>query len=138
MASGRCIYHSGNYQAVNNYYKLPDEVLEVTDYILSDDTDYKKLMLPCELVSYIRQINASIELYYGRKSNENYDNLEILQNLNNGEVEMVATMCKENHCNYIIFANTTVLNGNMENYGYELLAQTEHYDIYVLKEEIQG
>lgn len=135
IVSGKCVYHPDYYSKVKNYYKVPDEAIQVTDYILADNTEVKKVMLPVDLVPCIRQINAKIQLYYGRKSNENYNNVEIVQQLNNGNVEYVATTCKKDNYNYIIFNRSTPLNGNMNDYGYKILAQTENYDIYVLQND---
>ncbi len=134
ILSGKCVYRSENYALVHNSYKLPDEVVEIVRLISEDEKQVKKVMLPETLVSYIRQIDASIELYYGRKSTENYDDIAILQDLKNGEVEKVASTCKKAHCNYIIFSQYTPLKGNMEEFGYALYAQTQNYVIYVLQE----
>lgn len=136
MISGKFIYSEENYKKVDNAYKLPDEAVHVAYILENDEKKYKKVMLPTELVPYIRQINGNINLMYARNP-QGYENNELIQEFENGNLEYVVTKCRSEYCNYIIFNKATQLNSNMSDYGFNLLAQTENYDIYVLSEDLE-
>ena len=140
IISGRCVYNTENFQKATNWYKLPEETKNVADYIINDNFENKKVICPQELVPYLRQIDARIHLYYGRRTTSQYDDIRLLGFLKNGDLENLTAMCKNKkiQCNYIIFKRDTLLNGNMSNYGYKLFAQTENYDLYKLNDENFG
>ncbi len=134
ISSGKLVYNKDNFKFTNNLYKLPDEAKTIAYLIVQDDTDYKKVMLPETLVSYIRQISPEIELKYGRQP-INYDGNILLRELKTGNVEYVTQKCKETNCNYIIFSRDVSLSISPKYFGYEIFAQTENYDIYKLIKE---
>ncbi len=133
MISGKFIYYKGNYFKLGNFYKLPDDDVYATHIIGADEAEYKKAIVPEGLVAHVRQIDATINLAFPRdpegKSNP------ILNELNAGNVEGITKIAKENKCNYIVFKKATVLMGEMEEYGFEKLGETQNYAIYKLSKE---
>ena len=129
IVSGKLVYTKQNYIKVNNLYKIPNEAFEVTKIISEDNEETKKVMLPTTLVAYIRQIDSNIELMYSRQPST-YANIEILKELEQGNVEALTKQCKNKNCNYIIFNKATILNGNMEENDYKLFSQTENSAFY--------
>ena len=145
---GNSIFNQHTTVEVNNYYKLPDEVVEIA-FIISGDTENerKKAIVPYGMSSQIRQVCADIELYYSRlvynskdengnsfpHDTDDASNYPPVKNLNDGNVEYIAKLCKESNTNYVVFPKTTNLTYKMENYNFELYNQTKNYDIYRLK-----
>jgi len=143
---GKFIFNEWNTVKVGNLYKLPDESVEVAWIIGSDkETLYKKAIVPYEMSSHIRQIDASIELYYSRliskakDANGNIISIDTdippddyypVHMLNSGNVEYITEICKESNTNYIVFAKDVELDDDIENYGYRLYAETFNYSIY--------
>lgn len=147
MFFGNSIFNQYTTVKVNNYYKLPDEVVQIA-YMISGDTETekKKAIVPYGMSSQIRQVCADIEMYYSRivssSKDENGNNLPHdtddastylpVKNLNEGNVEYIVNICKQSNTNYVVFPKTTILSDEMENYNFELYNQTENYNIYRL------
>ena len=142
---GNCIFNTTSTIKVGNYYKLPDESVEVA-YIISADkeTDYKKAIVPYGMSSHIRQISPDIQLCFSRvisnPKDENGNDLphdtddpsfyEPVVNHNNGNVEYITKLCIESGINYVVFPKTTKLSHEMEDYGFERYEETREYIIY--------
>lgn len=145
---GNSIFNEYTVQDFSNFYKLPDETVEIA-YIISGDeeTDYKKAIVPYGMSSKIRQICANIQLVYSRIVYNNKDengnaspvdsddpsNYEPVQRLNSGDVKYIVNLCKKRNVNYVVFDKNTQLSDNMENFGYKLYAETQSYHIYRLE-----
>ncbi|MEG2625945.1 MAG: hypothetical protein RR956_06695 [Christensenella sp.] len=66
--TGKFMFVPDNYQVSDNLYKLPKEVIPLTEIIKNNDTDGDILaVFPPELVCYIRQYDANVNLLYGRE-----------------------------------------------------------------------
>lgn len=122
-----------------NSYKLPDESVLVAQLIGIDEEENKKVLVPGELTPYIRQIDASIELLYGRRPDTAYWNNPLATELDNGNVEYIAKVLEEKNCQYVVFKRATVMREPIQNYGFEMINETENYVIYkkVAEEKIQ-
>lgn len=129
ILSGKFIYTEENYIEVNNLYKVPDEALEVANIIMQDNTETKKVMPCTSLIAYLRQVYPEIELMYAREP-KSYENVTIVVQQEKGNIQYVTNVCKKENCNYIIFHKAMAMNGNMEDYGYDLFAETANYRIY--------
>lgn len=134
--SGTFVYSSTTFEKVNNWYKIPDEYIQVTQILGEIPLENKKAVTSTNMVGYIRQIDASIELAYGRRPYEDYQIYEIVNTYQKGDVENLTNLCKEQNTNIIVYDNSILLTISPSYYGYNLYAQTEHYDIYVLTEEL--
>lgn len=145
MASGNCAfkyfkvsevkkfdYLNYNFAKVNNLYKIPDEALEVSIIISEHNLQNKKVMAPEELVPYIRQYDAKVKLVYGRDPWGYSENWR-LDMLNKGKITQLIPGIDMLDCNYIVFRKETKFDDDISKYGYELLGETEKYDIYVKK-----
>ena len=133
IISGKYIYTNSNYNKVGNLYRLPDENVLVAQLIGADEKENKKALVPETLVAHIRQIDATIELAYRRDPKGGYEDNQMVQALNSGNVEWVDIIAKTNNCNYVVFKKAVVLTDKMENYGYVKLNETENYAIYKTK-----
>lgn len=142
IASGSCVYKyfdiskvkefdylNYNFAKVNNLYKIPDEAFEISKIISEHDSENKKVMAPEEIVPYIRQYDACIHLVYGRNP-WGYEDNENLKMLYAGNIKDLIPKLDELNSNYIIFRKETELNDDISKYSYELIDETENYNIY--------
>ncbi|MBQ7410841.1 MAG: hypothetical protein IJW20_05630 [Clostridia bacterium] len=134
MISGKFIYTEANYQKVGNLYKVPDESILVTQLISADNEEYKKAIVPENLVAYIRQIDSSIELAYKREPT-GYENHPIVTPLRLGDTEWIANAAKDNNCNYIVVDKNIPLSLDFSYFGFNALAETPKYVIYKIVDE---
>lgn len=134
---GNFIYTNQTFDKVNNWHKLPDESIQVTQMIAKIPLDNKKAMVSTDLVGYIRQFDASIKLAYPRRPYADYQMYPIVKYYNAGDVKNLVSQCQQNDINIIVYDNSIPLTISPSHYGYDLYAQTEHYDIYALSKEIK-
>lgn len=135
ILSGKCVFREENYQLAPNWYKLPQEALDVTMIIKADECDNKWALMPPTLVPYVRQYDASIFMRVMRMT-EGYDSEPIVLKMEQGDVKAVVDDCKENGVNYVVFKRETILSELMENYNFNVLGRTENYIIYKYQDEV--
>lgn len=121
---------NGTFSEFGNLYKVPDESVLIAQLISLDEEENKKVLVPGELTPYIRQIDASIELLYGRRPDTDYWNNPLATELDNGNVEYIVRILEENDCKYVVFKRATVMREPIENYGFKMINETENYVIY--------
>lgn len=135
--SGKLVYTKWTFEKVNNWYKISDETVEVVKILQTIPMEDKKVMPPTNMVGYIRQIDASIKIVYEREPHEVYD-IPVVKYYNSGDVENLTNFCKNKNTNIIIYNNAIELTISPTYFGYELYAQTQNYDIYVLTENLSS
>ncbi|MGN1299259.1 MAG: hypothetical protein ACI4UE_04685 [Candidatus Scatovivens sp.] len=144
---GTCIFNEYSTTKVSNYYKLPDETVQIA-YMISGDkeTEHKKAIVPYGMSSQIRQVCGNIKLYYSRivtnpkdengnslpHDTDDASNYEPVQKLNSGDAKYIANLCKNSNTNYVVFSKSTTLAEKIEEYGFEQYGETENYVIYRL------
>lgn len=137
---GKSVINRGTYTVAENDYQLPQEVIEVSDIILEDSGGYCMVIVPDELVCYIRQYTSNIRLAYGRNIwgfiNTPVDwQIELHSLMNAEEIDYQAlweAACHQN-VRYIVFnEEQRELPENMEEYGYTLVGTTAPYRVYAL------
>lgn len=127
----------GTFVEFGNLYKLPDESVLVAQLIGIDEEENKKALVPGELTPYIRQIDSSIELLYGREPDTAYWNNPFATELDNGNVEYIAQVLDSKNCQYVVFKRATVMREPIQNYGFEMINETENYVIYKKVAEVK-
>lgn len=138
ILGGRMIYRSDNFTKSTNPYKLPQEAIDICEMV-APDGGVTKMVVPETIVSYIRQYNPNIELYYGRNMGKDYQRgrkFKVLLQLNSQDpdYEYIAKYTKKNNCVFVVFENTTNNLESMEEYGYQLFGSTTNYTIFKLNE----
>lgn len=136
MISGKFIFTEENYQKVDNWYKVPDESVAVTQIISQDKEEYKKAIVPETLVAYIRQIDSSIELAYKREA-ESYWNHPIVSALALGDTEKISNLAVKHKCNYIVVKKDKFLTLDFGYFGFNLFGETDEYSVYKYIGEIK-
>lgn len=136
ICSGRLIYTSENFQLAENVYKIPDNVLEVSECLEPGNA----VLAPVDIMVWLRTYNADLYMPIGRQSyyfegNEEKNLLiDSLSNFNVTDVEYIATGAMEYGCKYIVLENNRQMVGDWETYGYYLADQTDEFLIYERKQ----
>ena len=117
----------------HNEYKVPDEMLDVVEYISSLNLEYKKLAGTEEFSVYTRAINGTILLSEGRFDLWGANPKSIINLIYNYDFEGIREYCTLKKAN--LFVNYKVLeyNENLENiekYGFSKLYENEKYILY--------
>lgn len=132
VLSGKLIYNSNNFQLAENPYKIPQEVIEVSEYIEPGNA----VLAPLDVMIWLRTYDADIYLPIGRQSyffEGNEEKNSLIQSLSDPavtDVEYIASNAMRYGCRYIVIENNREMDGQWEDFGYELVGQTERYIIY--------
>lgn len=133
--SGKFMYVDETFVPVSNWYKLPDEYVQITQMLSDVPIQDKKAMTSTDMIGYIRQLDASIKLAYSRVIYEEYEKrYPIVKYYNQGDVKNLVEICQQQNINIIIYDKNISLSQPLSDYGYHLYNQTENYDIYTLGE----
>lgn len=142
LLSGKCVYADGTIEKSYNPEKLPKQVIEVCDTLtedaLNNGIETRRVVVPTELLSYVRQYDATILMPYGRnaikeegltETREEIYEIMKLDDKKKMDFETLAEDLKKEGCNYLVL-NKKVATPKLDNYGYYQVAQTESYIIY--------
>lgn len=133
LVGGHCVYKSPQFSKAQNVYQIPDAVVHICDAIQVPGREVMAVF-PHELVQYVRQYTAFVKMPYG------YDALVERWNLGDeleeemrkeiSSAERLATLAREDSCHFIIINQGHVLDGVLADYEYDLILQTDGYDVY--------
>ena len=140
ILSGRWMYGGDTVTMAQNAEKLPEQVEDVCDAIsadaLNNQISTKKVVVPAHLLSYIRQYDATIEMPYGRNGikNDGYFPEELqkivdLMDADKPDYFLLSGYLKRENCNYLVLGADKKA-GELVDYGYFPVAQTQDYVIY--------
>lgn len=139
MLSGSLVYTKSNFQIPDNYFKIPDAAIEISEIVQEDrektgealDT---KLAAPHSLASTIRQYDASISMVYGRRPEdtgiENIIDLADQLNYWGPDMDMIVEIILEYNCKYIVLNENQVPTSTPEESGFTELGHAQHYIVY--------
>ncbi len=140
VITGTCVYANGNYESFQNYYKVPDKVINVCN-IINDDANtnqitYKRAACMNELVPYVRQYDATIQLSYGRNALRHEPLSVTAQNLfdsintENKDWTLIAENLRADRCNYFVCYEDDAVAGQLSELGFALIGNTDGYNIF--------
>lgn len=138
---GNYMFTEDSYNKMTNLYKVPDDVIEICDFIEEDIkvTDSKleesRIVVPTKYSSYIYQYNGNIKILYGRYSGHSpyYSIAESMRHLIEApelDVKAICLGARESNCMYIVVDANKPKKGKFIKYDYEKLIETEDYVIY--------
>ena len=145
MLSGKLVYANGEIERSSNLEKIPSESIEVCNALSRDAIQNglkkKRVVVPSELLPYVRQYDATIEMPYGRnaikqeKLSENCDNIYGIMCKKKAEdmdLLHLTGLLKTEDCNYLVMKLDVAVDvgTELEQYGYVQTAATENYVIY--------
>jgi hypothetical protein len=137
IISGDFVYNSTNFQKVNNYYKVDDDLLDIVNYVSNDDSEYKTLAGPADFEVFTRQIDGTIKLAASRvwtEAKENDASTQIVYYINTVNYSKIYNYCIGKNVNYIVIENSNIKeNDNLTNYHFEQIHNNEKYTLYKLQ-----
>jgi len=134
--SGTYVYASQHISKAENLYHLPQETIEICDMIKPEgDEERVWALVPAEQVHFIRQYTTEIQMPFGRENlvvtwGGVHHPLYALLQEEVIPVDELSELSIEYFCNYIVLLKTMEVEGDMEEYGIELIGETENYLVY--------
>ena len=117
----------------------------MSDVVMGGLRDWKEtIIVPNELLCYIRQYSSSVGLLYGRNAEGFITNIEpdearVFEEMSKEEpdVGLITEVARARNCRYIVF-NTSFhrISEDITRYGYERLTEVE--DDYVIYRRIES
>lgn len=131
---GRCVYESQYITKAENIYHIPDTVIKICDLIKPGDSDVRvTAAAPSELIHFVRQYDASINLAYGREMlgwdyyNAVYEAMEKPEVV---EMDTLLEATRAEYCQYLVLAKGRQTDREPEECGLTLLREIDGYRVY--------
>lgn len=136
--SGTFVFAEQKYEEAANAYKLPKEVPAVCDIVHDDGQDLEKVkvIVPNQLLCYIRQYDASLYMPYGRNAlrgdNMSENALALLNQMNVDEPHYtyLDSLLKEEGCTHIVWRGGEEYDASFQAVGYRFINSVGEYRIY--------
>ena len=134
VLSGSYMYNSEDaerFVKVNNYYKVPDKILDIIEHVSKDNEKYKKLAGNEYFLVYTRQIDGNIILSEGRRTDGKYPGYSIVSLLGNSDLKTICDYCVNTKSNYLV-VNKDVEFPNEYILGYDIkkMYKNDEYSLY--------
>lgn len=143
VLTGRREFSAETYSEKENAYEIPQAAIEISDIVMGQLWDWKEsIIVPNELMCYIRQYTCAVTPLYGRNAEGFITNIEpaeasVFAEMSREEpdVELITDVAKEKGCRFIVF-NTSFhrIPEDLTGYGYEQIDVVE--DVYVIYRQI--
>lgn len=136
MLGGKYVYASQYMSKAENYYHLPQEVIDICNLIAPEEGEERIwAVFPTDLVYFVRQYDTNIQLLYGREMVEpKWQYAEPVHTIMNHptmiEIEELLELTRERNCTYIVLPNNKSVSEEPEKYGLELLDIVHGYPVY--------
>ena len=136
MLSGKYVYASQYMSRAENYYHLPQKVIDICNLIAPEEGEERIwAVFPTDLVYFVRQYNTDIQLLYGREMVEpKWQYAEPVHTVMNHpaaiDIEELLKLTRERYCTYIVLPNNKRVIGTPEEFGLELLDTIDGYPVY--------
>ena len=137
IISGTYVYNSQYITKAENPYHLPQETVDICEMIMPEEGEERVWALfPVEQVHFVRQYTTTIQMPFGRENlvetwyYEHHPLYTLLQQ-EVIPVDELSELSIENYCNYIILLKTMEVEGDLEEYGIQLIGETENYLVYM-------
>lgn len=144
---GSCVYQSDYISKAENPYHIPDTVITICDLIEPEDPDMRvSAVMPPELIHFVRQYSARINMPYGREMlvrqwdyyNAVYEAMEGSEII---DMEKLLAAIREEYCQYVVMAPGRQSDQDPASCGLELVGEVDGYRVYqdpVTKEIVDG
>ncbi|MBO5303762.1 MAG: MBL fold metallo-hydrolase [Lachnospiraceae bacterium] len=139
--TGTFVYNDAIFDPKQNNYKLPNDTIQICDIIEADakanGVESKKLIVPNELLTTIRQYDATILMPYGNEvvkgnkaQNDNSANIYRLMNTEPKNWEAICWYAGIEGCNYIAYPIDDAVTAALEGLGYAKIGNNEKYNVF--------
>lgn len=136
VLGGNYVYDNVNILKAENRLHLPHQVIDVCDFLLDDTGGVPlKAAMPAELVQYVRQYTASIDLAYGREMvvpqwhyyNAVYEAMEESETI---DAPKLVSASREAQCSYIVLNASREIRGDLAGEGLVLAGEVDGFRIW--------
>lgn len=141
--SGTGFWTYAKIDQATGFEKLPRGVQAICETLQRSREEYQdeeiRVIVTDELISSIRQYDATIKMPYGRavlKGERQHIIHDILAQ-ENFSAELLAHWAKQYQCNYLVYplSEDQAVETSLTEAGYEVVGQVEQYQIYYLPQE---
>ena len=138
--TGTCIDFNQQYTAADNVYKLPSPTVEICEAIAADSEiqgiEQVKVLVPNQLVCYIRQYDASFLTPYGRNVFR-YENLTqnqagLFSQMSSDEADAATLnmLLRNEGCNYFVWDRLGQTREDFEQYDFVPVCDVDDYRVF--------
>lgn len=133
MLSGSLIYKNPFFHKAENWYHMPQSVVDICDLITVEGREVMAVF-PIELVQYVRQYDATVCMPYGREVTvDRWNKWGLLcdaMEAEEADAARLADLARTHGCHYIILAEDKRIVGTLAEYDYLVFGQVDGYVIY--------
>ena len=134
IACGNYVYDSEHITKAENVYHLPQEAIDIVDLIEPEEGRIT-VLVPADLIYYVRQYSTNIELPYGREMliarwDYHHAMYEAMEKADVIETETFAELARQYPCAYVILKEDRETDKPLTECGYALYDQVGDYLIY--------
>lgn len=137
VVSGSWIYGNPFFRKAENLYHMPDSVVHICDAIEIPGREVTAVF-PLDMVQYVRQYSPVVCMPYGREIivGQAWNGWAIQDSLCDAmEAERTSalelgSLAREQSCIYIVVPEGKIIEGDMQDGGYELFLETDGYKVY--------
>lgn len=136
IVCGSFVYQSPYITRAENLYHIPDTVVKICDRIKSGDPDVRvSAVMPTELIHFVRQYDASINMPYGREMlverweyyNAVYEAMEKPEVVS---MEELLAVTRQENCAYLVMGQEKQTDVDPLESGLLLIDEIDGYRIY--------
>ncbi len=133
-ACGNYVYDSEHITKAQNAWHLPQEAVDIVDLIEPEEGRIT-VLVPADLIYYIRQYSTQIELPYGREMliarwDYHHAMYEAMEKAEVIETASFVELTREYPCAYVVLKEDRELTEPLTDYGFTLYDQVGEYLIY--------
>lgn len=144
--NGTGFYHYDKIYPDANAANLPSYTIEACNIIKETQNKYHddeaRVIVPTEMICSLRQYDATIKMPYGRAVLKGEQTHEIYTALQQQplDCDTLAALAQKYDCNYFVYpvSEDGLMEGRIEQAGFEYVGQAEIYNIYRMKDEKTG
>ncbi|MBD5504959.1 MAG: hypothetical protein HDR09_14835 [Lachnospiraceae bacterium] len=141
IACGNYVYDSEHITKAQNVYHLPQEAVDIVDLIEPEEGRIT-VLVPADLIYYVRQYSTKIELPYGREMliarwdyyHAMYEAMEKAEVI---ETESFVELTRQYPCSYVVLKEDREMTEPLSDYGFVLYDQVGDYLIYQDQETVR-
>ncbi len=134
VACGDYVYDSEHISRAQNAYHLPQAAVDIVDMIEPEEGRIT-VLVPADLIYYVRQYSTDIELPYGREMliarwdyyNAMYEAMEEAEVI---DTPVFAELARTYPCAYVILKEDREMEEPLTDYGYSDYGRVGEYVIY--------
>lgn len=133
-ACGNYVYDSEYITKAQNAYHLPQEAVDIVELVEPKEGRIT-VLVPADLIYYVRQYSTNIELPYGREMLINrwgyyHAMYEAMEEAEVIETETFTELARKYPCAYVVLKEDRQTDEPLTDYGYSLYGRVGEYLVY--------